>query len=328
MSSPYESKHESLTSLGEEKGENPVKAEAIPARRTSFFGRIMGRRSESPARSSSGSPSRTGSGVSSFRESSLPPLSPLELSGYRPSTKHRLLDSELADNIRNLLPARLQLFDEWELVYSLEQHGISLKTLYRNCNPVYQLEQHRKKKAELGFADSVIKGMVVGSSTRDKSTSRPQGYVMVIRDEKGNKFGCFLNENPKVMDTKRYYGNGECFLWKVEKYFPGKLNHNKEQEKNQEDSTPLHINDKVDTRFKAFTYTGLNPSIIYSNSSFISVGSSGGHNGLWIDQSLYLGVSCVCDTFGNEVLSETDPGAKVGKFKIMGLEVWRVGTLE
>lgn len=63
------------------------------------------------------------------RESSLPPLSQLSLKGYKSSTKRRLLDDELASNIRNLLPARLQLFDEWDLVYSLEQHGVSLNTI-------------------------------------------------------------------------------------------------------------------------------------------------------------------------------------------------------
>lgn len=31
------------------------------------------------------------------------------------------------------MPARLQLCDDWHLVYSLEQDGVSLGTLYKKC---------------------------------------------------------------------------------------------------------------------------------------------------------------------------------------------------
>jgi hypothetical protein len=39
----------------------------------------------------------------------------------------------LAEEIRLLVPPRLQLCEEWKLVYSLEEHGVSLGTLYKNC---------------------------------------------------------------------------------------------------------------------------------------------------------------------------------------------------
>lgn len=251
---------------------------------------------------------------------SLPPLGNLTLNGYSDLTKHRLLDQELALNIRNLLPPRLQLFDEWELLYSLEQHGISLNTLYRKCDPEYQRQQLKIKKtgqkAEKGFAEGVVKGMVTFGHTERNIGSRPHGYVMIIQDEKKNKFGCYINEHPRATDHKRYYGNGECFLWKCEWYDEGKLH--------GESSKPHHKE-----RFKAFMYTGINDNLIYSNHDFISVGSSHGQNGLWLDKSLYLGVSYPCETFGNEILNEHEnTGHKFGKFKIMSLEVWRVGALE
>ncbi len=33
-----------------------------------------------------------------------------------------------------LVPARLQLCEEWSLVYSLEEDGVSLGTLYKKCD--------------------------------------------------------------------------------------------------------------------------------------------------------------------------------------------------
>ena len=53
-----------------------------------------------------------------------PPLPPLRISSSR------LLSRTLAEEIRLLLPPRLQLHDTWRLAYSLSQHGVSLATLY------------------------------------------------------------------------------------------------------------------------------------------------------------------------------------------------------
>ena len=61
-----------------------------------------------------------------------PPLTPLTLVGYRESTPlaSRLLEKALAEEIRLLVPPRVQLVDEWKLIYSLEQNGTSLGSLY------------------------------------------------------------------------------------------------------------------------------------------------------------------------------------------------------
>lgn len=267
-----------------------------------FIGKLMGR-TQTPSPSALPQPPSP---------DELPPLSDLTLTGYTASTRHRLLDGELAGNIRSLLPPRLQLYDSWELVYSLHQHGISLNTLYRNCNPDYQRQLSRTRKTgrkdEKGYAEGVVSNMV--SYGQDPARgSRPVGYVMIIEDEHRNKFGCYLNEHLRATDHKRYYGNGECFLWKCEWY---------------------DEHDKRKQRFKAFMYTGINDNIIYSNPNYIAIGSSKGNNGLWIDKSLYLGVSYPCETFGNEILNEQGHrhGCSFGKFKIINLEVWRVGELE
>lgn len=244
-------------------------------------------------------------------------LGPVILTGYKDTTKHRLLDGELAEDIRKLVPARLQLFDTWELVYSLEQHGISLKTLYQRCkqalNASHGAGVHRSHSSyEEGYAALVVGTFMLDPWAGQNGTlRRPQGYVMVIKDSTQAKFGCFLNEAPRPMDQKRYYGNGECFLWKCDSY-----THNSPQGLPQ-------------MRFKAYVYTGINDNIIYSNHDSLSVGSSRGHNGLWIDRSLDNGVSCPCDTFGNEVLCgpQLQATRAMGKFKVIGLEVWRIGPV-
>lgn len=302
--------------------------------RQSFITRILTRKDRSPSPSLGPSPQSTSQNSinNRSRESSLPPLYRLNLNGYKSSTKHRLLDDELANNIRNLLPPRLQLFDDWDLVYSFEQNGISLNTLYNNSNLESQLQNHRKKKEEKGFGDSVVKSMVTSSSTSyGREIRRPQGYVMIIRDEKKNKFGCYINENLKPVESKRYYGNGECFLWKVESNNVINLNHGTSKDSNNEEKSSSSSSKKEqDTRFKAYMYTGINDNIIFSNHNFIAIGSSNGQNGLWIDKSLYKGVSYPCETFGNEILNIKNPDSsiKLGHFEIMDLEIWRIGSLE
>lgn len=65
-----------------------------------------------------------------------PPLYPLSLCGYSDSTAEtaRLLTTAIAEEIRLLVPPRLQLCENWHLVYSLEQDGVSLGTMYKKCD--------------------------------------------------------------------------------------------------------------------------------------------------------------------------------------------------
>jgi hypothetical protein len=83
-----------------------------------------------------------------------PPLTPLTLKGWRPSTSEsaKLLTKGLAEEIRLLVPPRLQLVDEWRLTFSLAQNGVSLATLYEKA------EEYRGKRG---------------------------GYVLVVQDGSG-----------------------------------------------------------------------------------------------------------------------------------------------
>ena len=61
-----------------------------------------------------------------------PPLTGLSLRGHR-NPRYQLLTRTVAEEIRLLLPPRLQLATDWTLAYSVEQDGVSLATLYNNC---------------------------------------------------------------------------------------------------------------------------------------------------------------------------------------------------
>jgi hypothetical protein len=196
-----------------------------------------------------------------------PPLAPVELHGFNDNTKTRLMNSAICEEVRNLLPSRLQLYDTWTLCYSLEQHGASLHTLYDNNTPV-------------------------------DLRNRRSGYVLVLKDSEDNVFGAYANEHFHPTDTKRFYGNGESFLWKVKKLDDGEI------------------------RFQAFPYTGLNDFVIFCTPSFLSMGGGDGHYGLWLDDNIDKGVSSRSLTFGNEPLSDAG-----NKFNILALEVWRVGGI-
>ncbi|KAH4087980.1 hypothetical protein HBI55_207120 [Parastagonospora nodorum] len=246
-----------------------------------------------------------------------PPLTPLTLKGYRPGTreKGRLLSKALAEEIRLLVPPRLQLVDEWKLAYSLEQNGVSLGTLYKIS------EDYRGRRG---------------------------GYVLVVKDGSGGVFGAYLSDPPHPSSS--FYGNGECFLWRAHilsslpdlamNLPPPPSADTTHATRMTTISSPtrasrkdaLSLPDSGSTsrsgtstperiRFKAFPYSGVNDYMIFCEHSYLSIGGGDGHYGLWLDDNLENGVSDTCPTFGNEPLS--DDGKK---FEVMGVELWYIGS--
>lgn len=251
-----------------------------------------------------------------------PPLTPLTLTGYRTSTSHKakLLRKAVAEEIRLLIPPRLQLQDTWHLIYSIDQNGSSLSTLYSLC------DHYRGKRG---------------------------GFIVVVRDSSGGVFGAYLSDPPRPQP--HYFGNGECFLWRalVLPGLPdlidlppppsadtthaqrmttiGAATRNGSSASLASLSVPGTTNgdgkptngsatpDRI--RFKAFPYTGENDFTIFCQQDYFSAGGGDGHYGLWLDQGLGNGVSATCPTFGNEPLSEEG-----GKFDVMGVEIWYVGS--
>jgi TLD len=179
-----------------------------------------------------------------------PPLTPLTLVGHANATppEAKVLGTALAEEIRLLVPARLQLVEEWDLIFGLERDGVSLATLYSKC------EAYRGKRG---------------------------GFVLVVRDESGGVFGAFLTDAPHP--SSHYYGTGECFLWRASilSSIPGLSSlpppPSADTTNASRMTTLAHTNgdgsatpDRI--RFKAFPYSGINDYMIFCQSDFLSVG--------------------------------------------------------
>ena len=289
-----------------------------------------------------------------------PPLTPLNLSHTLSESQadSLLLTRSLAEEIRLLVPARLQLVDSWRLAYNLQLHGSSLGTLYDHCDQV------------LGALGSTKRG----------------GFVLVIQDgseaaDAGSVFGAYLTDAPKP--AQQYFGTGECFLWRAsilpslgsisahsrtahssappsedllelaglppppsadttnaqrtttvrgerrrssaatsptspKKLFSAFGNGQNGLRPKSPVSSGVTTPDRI--RFKAFPYSGVNDFLIYCQRDYLSVGGGDGHYGLWLDNDLENGISETCPTFGNEPLS--DEGKK---FDVLGIEIWYIG---
>ncbi|KAK3305502.1 TLD-domain-containing protein [Chaetomium strumarium] len=225
-----------------------------------------------------------------------PPLEPLQLVGFSEETRHdaRLLTKPIAEEIRIMVPARLGIVDEWRLVYSLEQDGASLATLFEKCA---------------------------------KYQGKRVGFVLCVKDCEGGLFGAYLSDPPHP--APKYFGTGECFLWRASVLSPlppppsAIDNHPTTNtrtatitaEQPSRSTTPHSI------RFKAFPYSGINEYYMLCEPHFLSLGAGDGKYGLWLDDSLERGVSSTSQTFGNEPLS--DEGEKFG---VLGVEVWVIGA--
>lgn len=94
-----------------------------------------------------------------------------------------VLDADLANALRPRLPALARLPDTWTLLYSLDQHGISLNTLYSRCT-------------------IPPGGKAPGSA----------GSLLIAQDAEGGVFGAWVSEGLHLSHGS-YYGGGDSFLW-------------------------------------------------------------------------------------------------------------------
>ncbi|KMQ42432.1 TLDc domain [Trichophyton rubrum] len=269
-----------------------------------------------------------------------PPLTPLTLECSSNDTD-RLLTRSLAEEIRLLIPPRLQLVDTWKLVYNLDRDGASLSTLYDKCREHSEISQ---RAGYLLVVRDSSSSAFPGTGNANSSGGPTTGG--------GSLFGAYLTDAPHP--DSHYYGTGECFLWRASTLsstpiIPATAANGKNTKPGQSlresleqaglppppsadttnirgrnttfrgssrsgTHTPEHI------RFKAFPYSGVNDYMIFCETGFLSVGGGDGHYGLWLDDSFEKGVSSPCLTFGNEPLS--DEGTK---FDVLAVEVWSIG---
>ncbi|KAJ5118732.1 Oxidation resistance protein 1 [Penicillium atrosanguineum] len=260
-----------------------------------------------------------------------PPLTPLSLiiPKGQDLLQQQLLTRALAEEIRLLVPARLQLVENWRLAYSLDRDGASLSTLYDNCEEF----SHRSPRAGYVLVCFLWRASILpppstlglaftsdGPQTEEaleraglppppSADTTHAGRWSTFRSDPGAKSRTAspahnLNMNIK---TNLAAASGGALAPPS----PSSVG----TPSRSGASTPERI------RFKAFPYSGVNDYMMFCETGFLSLGGGDGRYGLWVDSGLEKGVSSHCQTFGNEPLS--DEGEK---FDILGIEVWYVGS--
>ncbi|KAG0237595.1 oxidation resistance protein 1 [Mortierella sp. GBA43] len=249
----------------------------------------------------------------SARQEQINKLPPLQLLD-RNQDSDPVLDLEIAQQIRIELPRKLRNGTKWNLVYSSDQHGISMTTLYHRC----------KGKGPM---------------------------ILAIKDTTNAVFGAFVNEELKT--GLSYYGTGEwapgtAFTGyspapspKSPIFSINKGGNNGTTTNDHRYELSLAMNDRltVEPRSPSFSpsgsqgstgtassttttpttnvakrkkkqkvvqfwkWTGKNNYVILSEPGFIGFGGGDGKFGLWIHSDLERGHSERCATFDNEPLA-------------------------
>ncbi|KAL4398904.1 oxidation resistance protein 1 [Malassezia pachydermatis] len=272
---------------------------------------------------------------------------PVQLKGRREDTDI-VIEAWHAARIHAQVPRRLRLGKSWSLLYSLDQHGASLSTLYSRVDRAMNPGRREQGPAEawLRGSSAAAQQAVLGTSLHvgggvDMSNA---GIVIAVRDTDDNVFGAFVNEALHI--SPHYYGNGECFLWKtVQRLLPVPPEETDGEASVEDDLHP-------DKAIEVFRWTGKNDYMVLTESDFLSVGGGDGHYGLWFDDALNKGVSAQCPAFDNQVLCNAQESKALhaaegggnappvdllddlidkphtpeqGKFQCLGVEVWAVG---
>ncbi|ORY94151.1 TLD-domain-containing protein [Syncephalastrum racemosum] len=186
--------------------------------------------------------------------------------GRDPYNTLACLDEKTASKLQCYLPPRVAIASRWRLLYSTDQHGTSASTL------------HRRVEAHKGPC------------------------LLVIVTAEGEQFGAYVSET--LQCQPRYYGSGECFLWR---------------------------RDKAEGIIEHYPCTGVNDYVVYTDRDFLAFGGGvrpllflsffsscrDGRAGLWLHKDLIHGHTENCVTFNNAPLTEHD-----SNFDCLALEVW------
>jgi len=120
------------------------------------------------------------------------------LNGRKASTEG-VLSVQVADLIRPHLPPLSRLPKAWTLLYSLDQDGTSLNTLYNNCEAPL-----RNRKAGAPYVGMGGAMLVLRDSESESVLDSPNH---------GSVFGAFIAEG-LGKKGRGFFGGGDSFLWK------------------------------------------------------------------------------------------------------------------
>ncbi|GAA6055067.1 hypothetical protein JCM3770_001781 [Rhodotorula araucariae] len=232
-----------------------------------------------------------------------PTAQPIKLVGLRPGVQ-RVLNEDVAEGIRPALPPRLRLSPRWTLLYSLDQHGISLMTLFSNL--------------EHGLRD------------------RDGGFVLVVKSERGEVFGAYVSEAlrdgaKEQRGATRWGGDGSCFLWKSTPFPPTDFRLGSSVQSFKPTFRNTYY---VYATSSSSSSSSLLPAAAPGESFLAFGGGEDGVFGLYVDGLFERGWTGTSETYANEPLVDqrlrsADDGGDGGggaKFEIVGLECWAVGS--
>ncbi|KAJ2801797.1 oxidation resistance protein 1 [Coemansia helicoidea] len=100
---------------------------------------------------------------------------PVQLLGRESGTPKAMTET-VAGQLRPALPVEQRLAKSWRLVYSMDQHGISMHTMLERC-------------------------------------AGEKALVLAVKDTTNRVFGAFLSETLRL--SPAFYGQGTSFLWKA-----------------------------------------------------------------------------------------------------------------
>ncbi|KAH6893970.1 TLD-domain-containing protein [Coprinopsis sp. MPI-PUGE-AT-0042] len=200
-------------------------------------------------------------------------------------------EEKLADLIRPHLPPLSRLPKSWTLLYSLDQHGISLNTLYNNCEAPLRNRKHGQNYVGMGGVLLVLRH----SETSEQSVD--------------GTFGAFIAEG-LGRKSKGFFGGGDSFLWK---YSNGALQVFKASGRN----TYFAI---CESGYMAFG-GGSTSYGLYIDSGLLEGYSA---------PSVTFGNETLCNPTSETLPSASRPGTQAApsqqsSFECVGLEVWGVG---
>ncbi|KAF0979616.1 hypothetical protein FDP41_001284 [Naegleria fowleri] len=187
------------------------------------------------------------------------------------ATKPVILKESQLRELSLSLPVRFRN-KNFLLLYSTQEHGISLQTMYR------KIEQR-------------------------------EPVILVVQTMKGEIFGAFLTEQVEMTKKERYYGDGQSFVFKFEKQTS---NHSKPHSPHPEDDEYVlvhnsHPKHKEQQTICVYNWTRKNEYFQLTSARQFSVGGGGQGFALTLDPDLKYGSSYSSETFGNDPLtSHTD----------------------
>jgi len=162
----------------------------------------------------------------------------------------KILTLDYARQLRNYLPRMLQI-ENISLLYSMLNDGSDLTSFYRK-------------------------------------TKGSQYSILIVETTKGGLFGGFTSVPWKI--TTKYYGTGECFLFKI-------------------DSDGKVIN---------YPWSLQNEFFMYSSADQVAMGGGADGFGFIIDKDFITGSTHPCPTFQNPSLTDEEGTS----FKILNAECW------